>query len=421
MSPFQQHPMLPETVHDEQARQDFVAAFRGHLSGKLMPGNYQVYAQRVEPKFAREHGRVPQNEQEVRALMTRDPFYQFWSAMQRRSQELLWESVIDPVERELPELIKRAKTPTKAPSKVAARSVSRTGVKGAKHAKRAGSVRLDPELVVPRYHTAADIHLQPGGYHSDYASDDVAAGAIYDKGINLYMGGALGPQNNLMGDTLLAYLREQHPQFKPQRILDMGCAIGNSTVVWAKAFPEAEVHGIDVGAPVLRYAHGRAEALGAAVHFSQQNAESTDFETGSFDLVLSHIVLHETSKSALVRILAECRRLLRPGGLMLHLEIPRGRTAMDKFMHNWESYNNNETFSRYMTDLDLSAESMKAGFSSKEISVAEFAPKLDVAQMNYTEKFFWKILAGTKLSENPVKPKRAAAKSRRTGRGWEKR
>jgi SAM-dependent methyltransferase len=375
---FHQHAMLPQPQHDEQARQDFVAAFRGHLSGKLMPGNYQIFAQRIEPKFEREQGRKPKDEHEVRDLMTRDSFYQFWSAMQRRSQELLWESVIDPVERELPSLIKR----------------SRPGKRS-----RGGSLRLNPALEIPRYHTAADIHLQPGGYHSDFIEDDVAAGAVYDKGINLYMGGALGPQNNLMGDTLLAYLRERHSTFKPKTILDIGCAIGNSTVVWAKAFPKAQVHGIDVGAPVLRYAHARAQALGATIHFSQQNAERTDFPDGSFDLVVSHIVLHETSKSALTRILAECRRLLRPGGLMLHLEIPRGRTPMEKFMHNWESYNNNETFSRYLTDLDLVDEAKRAGFKAGEAAVHEFAPKLDVAQMNYTEHFFWKILAAQRLQD----------------------
>jgi ubiquinone/menaquinone biosynthesis C-methylase UbiE len=210
------------------------------------------------------------------------------------------------------------------------------------------------------------------------------------------MGGALGSENDLMGNTLLAYLRERHPSHQPKRILDLGCAIGNSTVVWARAFPKAEVHGIDIGAPVLRYAHARAEALGAAVHFSQQNAEGTDFADESFDLVISHIVLHETSKSALVRILAECRRLLKPGGLMLHLEIPRGRTPIEKFMHNWESYNNNETFSRYMTRIDLPAEARKAGFAADEISLEEFVPKMDVAQMNYTQHFFWKILVGHK-------------------------
>ena len=116
------------------------------------------------------------------------------------------------------------------------------------------------------------------------------------------------------------------------RILDMGCAIGNSTLPWSKAFPEAEIHGIDVGAPVLRYAHARAEAKDAGIHFSQQNAERTDFPDESFDLIVSHIMLHETSHSAMPRIFAECKRLLKPGGVMLHLEIPSGADPYASFM-----------------------------------------------------------------------------------------
>jgi ubiquinone/menaquinone biosynthesis C-methylase UbiE len=297
--------------------------------------------------------------------------------MQRRSQEILWDSVIDPTERQWASLLAKSR-------KLAGK---------ARGSRKRGSLHIDPQLQVPRYHTAADIHLQPGGYHTDFTADDIAAGVIYDQGTNIYMNGALGPENNLTGDTLVAYLREKHPDFKPQRIVDMGCAIGNSTVVWGRAFPKAELHGIDVGAPVLRYAHARAESLGVPIHFSQQDAEHTNFETGSFDLVVSHIMLHETSKSALVRIMKECHRILRPGGLMLHLEIPRGRNVIEKFMHNWESYNNNETFARYMTDIDLAAEAVKGGFAADKTRVDEFVPKLDVAQMNYTEHFFWKILA----------------------------
>ena len=380
MQPFLQHAMLPVPNHDELARQEFVASLRGHLSGRVMPGAYRVYQARVEPAFKARHGRPPADQEEVRQVMTRDPYYQFWSAMQRRSQEMLWESVIDPTERQLPDLIAKA-------GKLSKRKLAR--------GKR-GTLRLDPKLEIPRYHRAVDIHLQPGGYHTDFTVDDVAAGVVYDKGINLYMGGALGPENDLTGNTLVAYIREKHPDFRPRRILDMGCAIGNSTLVWGRAFPQAELHGIDVGAPVLRYAHARAQALGVVAHFSQQNAERTDFEAGSFDLVVSHIVLHETSKTALVNVLKECHRLLRPGGLMLHLEIPRGKTVVEKFMHNWESYNNNETFCRYMTDIDLHGQAVKAGFDPAAIRVDEYVPKLDVAQMNYTEHFFWKILAATR-------------------------
>ena len=377
MSSFKRHAMVAGTNHDEQARQDFVTAFRGHLSGRVMPGAYRIYQNRVEPAFVKAHARQPADQEEVRQWMTRDPYYQFWSAMQRRSQELLWESVIDPTERQWSSLLAKFR-------QLAGK---------ARSSRKRGSLHIDPQLQIPRYHSAADIHLQPGGYHTDFTADDVAAGVIYDQGINIYMNGALGPENNLMGDTLVAYLRERHPDYRPQRIVDIGCAIGNSTVVWGRAFPKAELHGIDVGAPVLRYAHARAEALGVPVHFRQQNAEHTEFDTGSVDLIVSHIMLHETSKSALVRIMKECHRILRPGGLMLHLEIPRGKDVIEKFMHNWESYNNNETFARYMTNIDLAAEALKGGFAADKTRVDEFAPRLDVVQMNYTEHFLWKILA----------------------------
>jgi SAM-dependent methyltransferase len=377
MSTFRHHAMLPDLKHDDRARLSFVKAFRGHLSSKVMPGTYQVYAGRVEPAFRRAVGRTPGTEQEVREHMTRDPFYQFWSAMQRRSQELIWESVIEPTERQLPALIDRS------------RKLAKAKLKG----KRRGSLRLDPKLVVPRYHTAVDIHLQPGGYHTDFTGDDVAAGAVYDLGINLYSNDMLGPENNALGDLLVGFFQERFPAEKPKRILDMGCAIGNATLQWARAFPGAEVHAIDVGAPVLRYAHSRAQALGVPVHFSQQNAEATDFEAGSFDLVVSHIMLHETSKTALSNILRECRRLLRPGGLMVHLEIPRGSTPVEKFMFNWEAYNNNETFGRYLTELDLRGLAVKAGFAADGARVEDYAPpEIDDSQKNYGEAFLWKIL-----------------------------
>jgi len=375
MTAFVKHEMLPRPNHDEAALQAFVKSFRGHLAAKVMPGTYAVYQARVEPQFRAQHGRPPQDQHEVRRIMEADPYYQFWSAMQRRSQELMWESVIDSTERQLPELIGKAK-------------------KLAKKAK--GSLRLDPALQVPRYHTAADIHLQPGGYHTDFTADDVAMGAVYDYGIYIYLNGALGPTNNAMGLLLTGYVQEKFPDFRPAKVLDMGCAIGNSTLEWKRAYPKAEVHGIDVGAPVLRYAHARAEALGVPVHFSQQNAEKTDFPDDTFDLVLSHIMLHETSKSALVNIMRECRRVLKPGGRMIHLEIPRGNTPVEKFMYNWETYNNNETFAGFMTDLDLKGEALKGGFAADKVVVDAYAPRMSSEQKNYSEEFTWKILVGEK-------------------------
>ena len=66
---------------------------------------------------------------------------------------------------------------------------------------------------------------------------------------------------------------------------------------------KSSVHAIDVAAPVLRYAFARAESLEKPIHFSQQNAESTNFSDGYFDLVVSHLMMHETSSKAIRNIL----------------------------------------------------------------------------------------------------------------------
>lgn len=363
--------ITPRANHDEAARLDFVKTLRAHIAGKVMPGNYEIYESRIEPATIEKEGRPPADRDEVRRLMTGEPYYQFWSALQRRSQELMWDSAIDVTERQLPELLDRFRE-----------------IRGSRPGA-GGSLKLNPSLEIPRYHTAHDIHIQPGGYHTEQTEDDIAAGAIFETGVQAYGWGL-----NL-GAVLLDYVREQWPEFAPARVLDMGCTIGSGTLPWAEGFPDAEIHGIDVAAPVLRYAHARFESMGIPVHFSQQDATATDFDAGSFDVVMSTIMLHETSNKALPLILAESRRLLSPGGLMLHFEIPRGDTPVEQFMHDWESYNNNESFSRFMTDIDLCAMAVKGGWQADEVGLETIAPNVAFGRKNYIRgDVIFKVLVG---------------------------
>lgn len=372
------HHMLPETNLDEQAMQDFVADFRKYLASALMPGNEIIYEHRVRPKFRSEHDRDPTTHREVRKWMTKDDYYQFWSATQRRSQELMWESVIAPTERQLEELINRYRETAQAKP-------------------AGGTLELDATLTVPRYHTAVDIHIQPGGYHTDFTEDDVTAGALYEGGLPIYIGGALGPNSDGIGRALVEYVQKRYADLSLRQVLDMGCAVGNSTLPWAAAYPDAEIHAIDVAAPCLRFAHARAEAYGLAVHYSQQNAEATRFADDSFDLVVSHIMLHETSKKALTKILEESLRLLKPGGLMFHLDVPRGSSPFEQFMMQWECYNNNETFGAFLTDANLVDIATAAGFSSGAVSMEEVPGGMYDGQKNYsTADFVWPVLVGRK-------------------------
>ena len=361
------HSILPEPNHDELARQQFVRSFKEHLVAQVHPGNRLAYERRVKPAFVEANGREPDDRFEIRDVMTRDPHYRMFSALLRTSQEMMWSAAQQPVQRKLQTLVEKAKPAPGA----------------------GGSLRLDPNLEVPRYHKAVDIHCQPGGYHTEVTADDVAPGAVYDRAVFIYAMGQMGPDNADMGGSAVAWIRENRPDFNPARILDMGCAVGHSTVPYAQQWPDAEVHAIDVAAPMLRYAHARAEALGAKIHFSQQNAEQTDFADASFDLVVSHILLHETSQQAIRRVIAECHRLLRPGGLMIHAETPpyKSLEAFDAFMLDWDTRNNNEPFWGRSHDIDYVELSRNAGFEPESVFEVMAPSAYQIAQARRSKVF----------------------------------
>ena len=338
------HSVLPVAIHDEMARQEFAFTLKAHISSDVGPGNRGVVEARVLPHFNKLKGRGPKSLAELREAMDSDPYYQMWGSLTRLAQEIMWDSVEDSVARQLPELVRSAQ------------KTNKTG----------GSLVLNPSLLIPRYMSAVDIHAMPGGYVGEVLENDVRAGAIFDRGTFINVCGTQGPLHDARGRTVCSYLRHNYPQFRPQRILDMGCSVGRATLAYPQFFPAAEVHAIDVAAPLLRYAHARAESLGRRVHFSQQNAEKTNFPDGSFDLVVSHLLFHETSTTALNNIIRECHRVLRPGGMMIHLELGLPYKDMDLFeqvIHDWQTLNNNEPFWAKINTTDTAALAGKVGFA----------------------------------------------------------
>lgn len=341
------HDLLPEMSHDESARQEFVRSFKLFLAHKVSPGNKKVYEEDVRPQLEKKG--KPESIPEIGRLMNQQEYYQFWSSLQRCSQEMMWNAVQIPVERQLDKLIDKAKEVTAGDT--------------------LGSLTLDPNLEVPNYHSAVDIHCMPGGYHTDLCENDVAAGAVYDRGVYIYSMGRMGPFNNDIGASTAKWLKENHPEFKPKRILDLGCTVGHSTLAWAEYYPDAEIHAIDIGAPVLRYAHARAEALGVKVHFHQMNAEELNFPDEHFDVVSGSILIHETSTKAAPRIFSECQRVLTSGGVMMQAETPpyQNLEPYDAFMLDWDTRNNNEPFWRASHKIEPVKACTKAGFEADNV------------------------------------------------------
>ncbi len=353
------HSMYATPDHDEGAREDFVREMMVHVSRDLTPGKRKLYDVVVKPKFEKSHGRAPVNRHEVRRAMEQEEFNQVWGALRRTTQELMFDSIGESVERLAGDLMNRAEGFTKPTN-----------------SRRQGSLALDPTLDIPRYQTAVDIHCKPGGYHSELTQEDLFAGAEYDRSYNLFAMGASGPLNDDMGRSVARYASRTFADLKPRRILEIGCTVGHSTLPYCDLFPNAEVYAIDVAAPCLRYAHARAESLGYAVHWSQQNGEHTNFPDGHFDLIVSHILFHETSNKALRNILAECHRLLSKGGAMVHFEAPQYEDMPDPYDHtlgDWSTHYNAEPFWGTLHDQNLRQLMHEAGFAKDTLFQHNFA------------------------------------------------
>jgi SAM-dependent methyltransferase len=346
MLPQYPHALLSRPAADELGRESFLAAMRRFLITDLYQGNEVAFRRRQVPAFAAREGRPPQTYHEVRALMQEDPYFQAFSLLNRATQELLWDCVGESVERQLPAL------------RAAAASVPAAG----------GTLRLDPAMALPEYFTKVDIHVMPGSFHKELGADDVFAGAVYDRGVYLYAYGGLGDRNAALGEATLGCVRRRFPDLVPLRILDMGCGTGLSTLPFAQAWPEADIHGVDLAAPMLRYAHGRSEAFGAPVHYSQQNAAATDFADGSFDLVVSTIMLHEMPQKVIRQVIAESYRLLKPGGVMVHNDMVGWPSdPFQEFMAEWNAHHNNEVFERGSGTLDFQNACVAAGFDGDTV------------------------------------------------------
>ncbi|MDG2242962.1 MAG: class I SAM-dependent methyltransferase [Rhodospirillaceae bacterium] len=357
---------LVDPTHDELARQGFVSRLRKHIMKDVADDMQAAYEKSVKLDFVASHGREPDSGEEVRDAIADNLTYRVWSSLRYNAQEMVWESVREEVERQLPEMI----------------SISDQAQQSNSHG---GSLTLDPDLEMPDYIDILDVHLMPGCWHDEHAKGDVAQGAIYAHG-GLVFRGSLLPSKTRSGvaASVSKWLSIRYPDFKPEKILETGCTIGNNLFPYKDIFPDAELTGVDLAAPCLRYAHARAAARGIDAQFSQQNAEKLNFAENTFDLVVSSFFFHETSVAATKRILGECRRILKPGGMMVHMELPPASQvdAYYNFYLDWDNEHNNEPHYRDFRSQECVDLLASAGFSEGECFTASI-PDVGGADPNY--------------------------------------
>jgi SAM-dependent methyltransferase len=352
---------LYRPTHDEAARQRFVGVLKGFANGPLEQRLAARYAQSLLPQFRAASGRAqPADRIEARPLFEGDPLFQLWGSMVYASQGLMWQSVGETCRRLGPAFEARARELTRAPR---------------------GSLTLDPALVPPQPIAALEIHRQPGGYFHDSGTGDLHAALQYFGTLELYRSAKGLTANAPVGEPgigryIAGVVRKRFPDLAPRRILDLGCGPGVETIAYQEAFPEAEVHGLDLSAPFLRFAHAWAEGRQMSVHYRQADARSTGYPDGHFDLIVSHILFHETWHDLLPQIFAEALRILAPGGVFLNADVPYqpARLPISKQVTNdWQVRNNGEPFWTGFADTDIPAALRAAGFPAAAI-IAAYEP-----------------------------------------------
>jgi ubiquinone/menaquinone biosynthesis C-methylase UbiE len=125
-------------------------------------------------------------------------------------------------------------------------------------------------------------------------------------------------------DHTYAVARERAPVFarhvdlEGKRLLDIGCGLGAKSIFYARETAVGEVVGVDLNSRRVGQAKVFAERAGVGeprLRFEVGDGSRMPFDDASFDLLLSEDMIEHVVD--VPGFLAECRRVLRPGGSVL--------------------------------------------------------------------------------------------------------
>jgi ubiquinone/menaquinone biosynthesis C-methylase UbiE len=135
-----------------------------------------------------------------------------------------------------------------------------------------------------------------------------SAPSRYDRGIRWLTFGKL----DKIYDRLTAHIRQG------QRVLDIGCGTGALSLRAARK--NAIVKAIDVNSQMLEIARQRANdaQLSSKIEFCEMGAAELGNEPSeSYDVIMSGLCFSELTTDELNFALAQSKRILKPGGLLL--------------------------------------------------------------------------------------------------------
>ncbi|WP_052889606.1 class I SAM-dependent methyltransferase [Thermogemmatispora carboxidivorans] len=136
-------------------------------------------------------------------------------------------------------------------------------------------------------------------------------------------------QDRLVTEAMGGLLPEVETLPATAQVLDLACGPGGWALELAFHYPEAEVIGVDLSPSIVEYANAQARSRNLSnAHFAVMNiTQPLAFSDASFDLINARFLAGFMRPQDWPRLLAECRRLLKPGGLLRLTESEWGLTT----------------------------------------------------------------------------------------------
>lgn len=329
--------VLPRTTRlADESYLEFVESFRIMNFVKMFPVFAEVGDKAVQETLGKTDDSLGLDD--IKEVIGQLPITKSWQRFMRSHQEMMWRCVRD--------------------SFVAIQDQHLTELSEAE-SKGPGKLIYDPDFKVPNY-ARHEIHLQPGGY-----TDDPIGGLVFHYGTKTFYQGY-----NDQDEHHIEFVELCQPPAdgKVERVLDLACAIGQSTTNLKKRFPNAEVTGLDVALPLLRYGHKFAVDNNIDVNYVQALGEDTGYDKNHFDMVFAYILFHEVPVSIMRKVIKEMFRILRPGGTFSIFEFPnanQGLPPSQRYLIDYDSRNNCEPFSPGFVDSDFLEIIQDAGFTTE--------------------------------------------------------
>lgn len=123
-----------------------------------------------------------------------------------------------------------------------------------------------------------------------------------------------------------------------RRVLDIGCGPGGWVLGVASQHPHIDVYGFDISETMIAYAKAQTHVRGLHnAHFQVADAtQRFPFEDASFDLVNIRFLVGFLPARAWSTFVAECTRVLRPGGIFRYGDTECGTSTsygLETMMH----------------------------------------------------------------------------------------